>query len=180
MQYFKGDANEIKMADVGIDLIDDLSFQKDEFFDDAYACAILGELLFDSQRSPLSNAIKREFFRTSFSEIVDSFITGGTFEAYITVFKKIFGDDVGITFTVAAAGKLNILIEAEGVELVNFVSRTIVDNAYVYDEIIEELTGDNIVFQSIIGFQSQYELEQMLYEMVPAGIYTVITLELGA
>jgi hypothetical protein len=180
MQVFKGDPTELKMIAVGTELFDNLSLQKDEFFDDAYLSAILGEVLFDSERAPLTNAISREFFRTSFSELFDSFVAGGTFESYITVFKKIFGDDVVVTFTVPAAGKLNIDIAAAEVELSNFVARSIVDNAYVFDNIIEELSGDQIVFQTIRGFQSQYELEQMLYEMVPAGVYTVITLTLGA
>ena len=75
---------------------------------------------------------------------------------------------------------MQIAIEAEGIEESNFGLRRIVDNQYVVDELVDrEVPGNNIVFQTIKGFTSQYELEQMLFEMVPAGIYTEITLSLG-
>lgn len=177
-QYFKGDALEKKFYNSGEPISSQLSLDKDEFLDGAYEAAPLGDLIFDDDRSPLSNAIPKDIFRLAFPEIFEAFVNVGTFESYITVFEKIFGDDVGITFTVPGPGQLQILIEAEGIEFYDFVARRIVDNAYVFDEVIDD-EGDNLVFQTIKGFQSQYELEQMLFEMVPAGIYTEITLTLG-
>jgi hypothetical protein len=178
MQYFKGDALEQKFDDAGEPIMSELLLQKDLFFAGAYECAPLGELLFDNDRSPLSNAIPREIFRLAFKEIFDAFVEVGTFESYITVFQKIFGEDVGIVFTVPDPGKLNIDITATNVELSEFIARYIEDNTYIFDEVIDD-EGDNIVFQSIQGFESQAELEQMLFEMVPAGIYTEITLTLA-
>lgn len=175
MQYFNGDDVEKKYYNSGAVKMNELSLQKDEFFDDAYACQVFGDLLFEEMRSPLSNAMPKEIFRESFSEIVQSFIEVGTFESYLTVFRKIFGPDVDVTFTVPAAGKLNILIVAEGLEISNFVSRYIQSNQYNFDNVITQ-DGDQIVFQTVNGFQSQYELEQMLFEMVPSGIFTSITL----
>jgi hypothetical protein len=136
-------------------------------------------MIFESKRSPLANAISQDIFRLAFTEIFQAFLAVGTFEAYLTVFRKIFGDDVLVTFTVPAAGKLTIEIEAVGVDLSDFVSRFIVDNLYYFDNIVDE-DGNQIQFQTLVGFQTQYELEQMLFEMVPAGIYTEITLVLGA
>lgn len=177
-QFFKGDDTELKYYGSGSPTMDAHSLSKDEFFDDAYACQLLGDLLFNEMRSPLSNAIPAEIFRESFSEIVQSFIEVGTFESYLTVFQKIFGVDVDVSFVVPDPGKLEITILADGLEISNFVGRYIEDNTYFFDEIIDDV-GDNIVFQTVKGFQSQYELEQMLYEMVPAGVYTEITLTLG-
>lgn len=178
MQNFKGDATELKFREVHETVGGDLSTQKSLFFEDAYECAELGSVLYDSKLAPLTNAIPREIFRTSFATIFNQFLEAGSAESYIYVFKKIFGDDVDITFTVPAPGKLTIEIEAQNIEESLFVTRYVVDNAYVFDEIIDD-EGDNIVFQTIVGFQSQYELEQMLFEMVPAGIFTTITLTLG-
>lgn len=177
MQYFKGDALEQKFDNAGEPILSDLSMQKDLFFAGAYGAAPLGDVIFDDLRSPLSNAIPKEIFRIAFAEIFEAFIAVGTFEAYLTVFRKIFGDDVDVTFTVPAAGKLNIDILANEVELSLFIARYIEDNAYVRDQVIDD-EGDSIVFQSIKGFTSEYELNQMLFEMVPAGIYTNITLAL--
>lgn len=178
-QYFKGDSEELKYYNSAAPILDILRDERETFFDEAYACFVLGEILYDSNRSPLSNAIERDIFRSSFESIFDAFTVAGSFESYIAVFKKIFGDDVDITFTVPDAGKLTIDIVAQGIELKTFVARSIVDDAYVFSPIVTQDGLDNIVFQSIKGFTSQYELEQMLFEMVPAGVYTNINLSLG-
>ena len=175
MQYFKGDADELKVDAVMEPIISDLSAQRSLFFAGAYETAPLGDLIFDENLSPLANAIPKGVFRLAFKEIFDAFVNVGTVEAYITVFKKIFGDNVDLTFTVPAPGKLNIVILAQGFELSDFVARYIEDNAYVFDEVID-YDGDNIAFQTLQGLTSQYEIEQMLFEMVPAGIFTNITL----
>lgn len=178
-QYFKGDATELKYYNSGLPISDNLSAQKDIFFDEAYACFVLGELLYDNEYAPLARAIPREIFRESFATVFDAFLVAGSFESYLTVFRNIFGDDVEVTFTVPDPGKLQIDIVAAGFQLSEFVARSIVSNAYVFDEIIDD-ESDNIVFQTVKGFESQYELEQMLFEMVPDGIYTEITLTVGS
>lgn len=178
MQYFKGDELELKFDASGEPICSALSLAKDEFLAGAYSAAPLGDIIFDDLRSPLANAISKDIYRIAFSEIWDSFVKVGTFEAYITVFEKIFGETVTLTFTVPAPGRLQINIEAPGIELSNFVARSIEDNTYLFDNVVDDI-GDQIVFQTIQGFQSQYELEQMLFEMVPAGIFTEITLDLG-
>lgn len=175
MQYFKGDDLELKFYEVGRELFDDLSFQRDIFYDEAYECFILGDVIWRNRFSPLANAIPEAVFRESFSVIFDSFTFAGSFESYLTVFRRVFGDDVDVTFTVPGPGKLNIDIIANSVQLDLFVARYISDNAYIFDEIIDD-EGDNIVFQSFKGLESEYELNQMLFEMVPAGIYTEISL----
>lgn len=178
MQNFKGDADELKFRAVHEAVGGDLSMQKELFFADAFNCFELGSLLYDTDRAPLANAISRDIFRESFQTIFNQFLQAGSAESYLVIFRKIFGDDVGVTFTIPAPGKLQIAIEAVGVEESLFGIRTIISNQYVIDELIDDET-DNIVFQTIKGFQSQYELEQMLYEMVPDGIFTEISLSLG-
>lgn len=179
MQYFKGDETEVKMANCAAPILDICSDDKDDFLAGAYESGPLGDVIYEGGRSPLSNAIDQTIFRASFKQIFDAFVVSGSFESYITVFQKIFGDDVVIEFTVPAPGKLNIDIEAAGVELADLLAREIIDDEYVFYEVIDD-EGDNIALQTVKGFQSQYELEQMLHELVPAGIYTEITLTLGA
>lgn len=177
MQYYKGDELEIKMDAAGAKAMDQIKLQRDLFYSQAYETSALGDLIYDNKLAPLTNAITREIFRDAFKEIFDAFIAVGTFEAYLTVFRKIFGPDVDVTFTVPAPGKLNIDIIATGFELYDFIYREIQDNNYVYDEVIDE-NDDIIAFQLLKGFQTQEEVEQMLFEMVPAGIYTEITLSI--
>ena len=175
MKYFKGDATEIKMQAIFEPINAVIESGKDLFLAEAYQTYPLGDLIHTEDRSPLSNAIIQDIFRQSFKEIFDAFVVAGTFESYLTVFRKIFGDTVDVDFVVPAPGKLSITIIADGLELSNFITREIVSNAYVYDTIVDDV-GDNIVFQTIKGFQTQYELELMLNEMVPAGIFTDIDL----
>jgi hypothetical protein len=177
-QNFKGDDFELQMQAAGTPAMDTVELQLDEFFDGAFTAMPLGDVLYDSNRSPLANAIDRDIFRASFPELFDSFVVAGSFDSYISVFHKIFGETADITFTVPAPGKLEIDILADEIILSNFVARQIVDNAYTYDNMLTQ-AGDQIVFQSVKGFKTQYELEQMLYEMVPAGIYTIITLNIA-
>ncbi len=178
MQYFKGDADELKWIGGGADAFDTVSLQKDTFYEECFECFILGDIIKESDLSPLAGAINTELFRENFVDIFEAFVLVGTFDAYITVFQAIFGGDSGIEFTVPAPGKLNIDIEGTGIEESPFLARYIQNNSYNFDFVIDD-EDDNIVFQSVMGFQSQYELEQMLFEMVPAGIFTTISLTLG-
>ncbi len=178
MQFFKGDATEQKYAAIGDAVLDPASDAKFDFYDGAYACFVLGELLYDTSRAPLANAIDRGIFREVFTELFAAFRVAGTFESYLTVFRNIFGDSVVVTLTVPGPGKLNIDIEAEELDESDLLARYIVASTYFFDEIVD-YDGDNIAVQTVKGFQTQYELETMLFEMVPGGIYTVITLTIG-
>ena len=179
MQYFKGDPIEIKFSLSAGPLLDTVSLQKTMFFDQAYSTYLLGDLIYSGFRSPLAKAIKPDIFRASFNEIFEGFITAGSFESYVMVFRKIFGESAEIDFTVPAPGKLIIDIIADELESSNLTTRYIANNQYVLEAIVDQLGVDNIMLQTIKGFQSEYELEQMLFEMVPAGIYTEINLTLG-
>lgn len=181
-QNFKGDAQELKFIAAGTPIFDALSMAKDEFYDGAYSCGPLGDLLHDINRSPLANAISQDIFRLSFNTIYEAFRSSGTFESYLTIFADIFGSDVEVTFTIPGPGKLDIAIVAQDLVLDNFVARHIAFESYLFDNMIwYDSTPDqgNIIFASVKGFKTQYELEQMLFELVPAGIFTTITLTFG-
>lgn len=178
MQFFKGDATELKYYESAKTISDILSGQKTEFFNEAYGCFVLGELLYDNDYAPLSNAIPREIFRESFATIFEAFLQAGSFESYLIVFRNIFGDDVDVQFTVPAPGKLQIVIIATGLAIYGMTVREIAGDAYEYFTLTDD-EGDRIVLQGVKGFESQYELEQMLFEMVPGGIFTEITLTVG-
>jgi isocitrate lyase len=179
MQYFKGDDLEKKYDAVAEPLLTELSEEKDAFFEGAYTSFPFGDLIWTQELSPLSKAILQSIFRETYPDIFAAFAVAGSFESYLDIFRKIFGTDVEVTFTVPAAGKLTIAITAVHLEISEFGARRVVDGAYVFDEVITR-DGDTLVFQGVKGFQSQYELEQMLFELVPAGIFTDISLTLGA
>ena len=177
-QFFKGTADELKYFNSVEPQSDTLSNQKDIFFDGAYACFVLGEVLYDNNYAPLANAIPREVYRETFSAVFEAFIAFGSFESYLTVFRKIFGDGVEVEFVVPNPGHLQINITAANLQTFDFVARSIEGNGYIYDNIVDD-EGDQIIFRAFRGLESQYELEQMLFELVPDGIFTEIDLDLG-
>lgn len=179
VQFFKGDDLEKKFHSTVQPIASSIGVGLNSFFNQAYSCFILGDILYNTGRAPLSNAIAQDIFRSSFFTIFESFRVAGTFESYLEAFQNIFGTDVEVIFTVPAPGKLNIDITATSLELYSFISRWINDNHYVFDNIVDDEL-DQIVFQSFKGFESEFELNKMLFEMVPNGIYTQITLTAGA
>lgn len=178
MQKFKeNDALEDKVEAIAEPLLTVIGSDLDTMLADADESGPFGDMIWESQRSPLASAIRKEIFRVGFKQIFESYVSVGTFEAYITVWKKIFGDSVDITFTVPGPGELDIEIETDIVELHDLVARRIESNIYLFDDLVD-YNGDNILVQTIKGFQTQYELEQMLFEMIPVGVYTTISLSL--
>jgi hypothetical protein len=179
MQRFNAnDEKETKIIAAGEPAFDATDLALDEFFDDCFEAMPLGDVIWNLKASPLANAIDLPIFRRSFNEIFQTFGFAGTFESYIDIFKKIFGDTTEVTFTVPDPGHLEILIEAPGLELFEWASRIIENNEYVNYTMVDE-EGDSFGFQTILGFTTQYELELMLRELVPAGQYVEITLNLG-
>ena len=177
MEYFTRLLQDKKVDEAGKPAFDMINFQQDEFYADAYNCYAFGALMYDNARSPLTNAIEREIFLNTFNEIFGAFIQVGTFESYLTVFRKIFGDDVAVEFIVPSAGVLNINIQANSTQLSQAIVRQILDNEYHYFN-LQTHDDDNIKFQTFKGIESQYELELLLNELIPAGIHSVVTLDL--
>lgn len=178
MQHFKGDANEVKTYNSARPAFDEIGMQKDFFFDGAFECFALGDIIWQSGRSPLANAIQLSVFRESFFAIFESFQFAGTFESYLTVFRAVFGNDVVVVFTVPAPGKLDIHITATGLQINKLLGRRVDGSGYVFETIVDR-DGNHPVGRSFKGLESEYELNQMLFEMVPGGVYTLITLDVG-
>lgn len=178
MQRFKeNDPKEAKIIAAGEPAFDVCELALDDFFENCFDAEPLGDVIHALKASPFANAIDLPIFRRSFNEIFQTFGFAGTFNSYIDIFKKIFGESTDVTFTVPGPGQLEILIEAPGLELFDMVARLIEDNQYVLYDIVDE-NGDTICFQTVLGFTTKYELELMLRELVPAGINCDITLDL--
>jgi hypothetical protein len=179
VQLFKAsDATEQKFDDAFSPTFDLIAAALLNFYNDAFTAGPLGDLLFDTNRAPLANAIDKAIFRVVFNYLFETFLVAGTFESYLTVFQQIFGNDVDVAFTVPAAGKLNIDITAVNFEVYDLMERHITAGAYVLDNLITQDGLDNLAVQIMDGFQTQYEVEQMLFEMVPGGIFTTINLSI--
>lgn len=176
IQYFKNnDDLEKKVADVFDPILTSLGLERTDFYDGAYAAQPLGEVLKNLKRDPMVGVISDDVYVQSFSAIHELFTRPGTFEFYLQLFRKIWGDAVVIEFTVPSPGILDINIEAVEAISYRFIARRIVDDAYIYEPVIDDV-GDNIVFQGTIGLKTQSEVDLLMKEISPANIYTTATL----
>src|SRR5688572_876769 len=137
MQFFKGDEKELKYYEAARPLLQNLESERDSFYDNAFTNFALGDVIWDSGRSPLSRSIARDIFRESFPELFELFLEAGSVEGYISIFKKIFGDTVSVLFAIPSPGKLEIDIVASGVVLKDLIARYIVGDDYFFDELID-------------------------------------------
>lgn len=176
MQKFKeNDALESKVLEILRPFLNILEGERIQFFNEAYTSYPLGDVLFDLDASPLAGSISKAVFRTSYFAIHDLFTRPGTFEFYLEVFKAIFGDDVEIEFEVPEPGKLHINVQALTIIQDFLVARSIVSGAYVYDDLVTH-EGDNIVAQVTQGPKTQSEMDAIMIEIKPQGIWVETSL----
>lgn len=182
MQAFKEtDEKEEKVVATAFPVLDLISNNRTDFFDGAYEAFPLGDVLFDLDRDPLVGVVTREIFRSSFFAIHQLFTRPGTFEFYLDVFRAVWGDDVEVEFSIPQPGVLQINIQALDVQLNIAMARRIVNNSYVYDEIIlqgGDYDGDNLAFQGTQGIKTQNETDTLMFELHPAGVFVQTTLDI--
>lgn len=174
-KFSPNDEVESKVIEVLKPLLDTLEADRIDFFEGAYTSYPLGNVLYDLDASPLAGSISREVFRTSYFAIHDLFTRPGTFDFYIEVFKAIFGDDVELEFEIPAPGKLNINVQALTIIQDRLIARSIVSGAYVYDEIVDH-EGDFLVAQVTQGPKTQSEIDAIMIEIKPQGIWVETSL----
>lgn len=178
MQRFKeNDATELKVINTTLPILDVLSTDLNNFYTGAWTCFKLGEVLYDLNRDPMVGVITRDTYRTSFFAIHQLFTKPGTFEFYLEVFRAIWGSDVVVEFVVPDPGKLQINVQALDISLQDFLARKIVSGAYVFEEVVDH-DGDNIAFQETQGIKNQTEMDALINEISPDGIFVTITLEI--
>lgn len=176
MQDFNSnDDLEKRIRNLIVPILSVYNSEKTVFFDEAYESYRLGDILYDLDASPLAGNISKDIFRTSYFAIHQLYTRPGTFEFYLDVFRALFGDDVDVEFVIPAPGKLLINIDVLSIQLVNLQARRIEDGAYVYYDLVTE-TGDNIVAQVTQGPRTQSEIDAIMIELKPQGIWVETTL----
>lgn len=178
MQAFKeNDAKEAKVTSCFLPWLTLLGNERDLFYAGAYTAYPLGNALYDLDADPLSGVIGRETFVQSFPAIHSLFASPGPFEFYLEVFRAIWGEDVDVEFTIPAPGKLEIAIEALDATDYLGIVREIIEDEYEYFELIDQ-DGDNIVFQGSQGIKTQREVDALMKEIAPQGVWIETTLTL--
>lgn len=178
LQPFKvNDTTETKVTDAFLNALDPISDSLDDFFEGAYQCHLLGGVLWDLRLSPLAGAISREIFIQSFFALHNNLSHPGTFEFFLEIFRAVWGETVEVEFTIPAPGKLLINVTALSGAVFTFSARDIVDDEYVYDDVIDHEDPFNYIgFQGVTGLKTQDEVDTLMREISTQGIWTVATL----
>lgn len=174
-QKFKGDDLELQMEAVATPVLSRCSASLDDFMENGYTAADFLLMLYDQSRAPFRDRVPRDSFVEFMRAVIPLLPVTGTFEFYIFIVNAIFGQGSGVLFTVPAAGKLQMLVNAASTLVFDAVAREFTDGEFVVSE-LETSDGDTLAFVGLSGIDSEYELEQLLAELIPAGIFTEITL----
>lgn len=176
IQPFKEtDELEATVTSVFVPSIDAFEADLLAFFENIYTCRPLGEILFANKNNPLVNVVPEEVFVTSYPTIFEFFKRPLGYESWLTLLRKIFGEEVEIEFDVPEPGILVINIGALVIENADALARVIEDGQYGYDEIITQPDSDNLAFQAPQGL-TQQELDALINSLPIFGVSVQATL----
>lgn len=177
IQAFKeNDATEAQVAALALPMLDMLGIDRDAFYEGAYRCFKLGEVIYDLGRDPTADVITREVFRTAFFAIHGLFTSPGTYEFYIDLFKAIFGQDAEVMFEIPDPGQLTINVQALDINQFKILARAIIDDVYEYYPLTTNDGSDYIIGQGTVGARTQDEINALIAEIAPSGVYTICDL----
>lgn len=177
LQPFKiNDDVEAKLTEAFVSSLRVVDGQFDAMFAGVYTAQPMGGAIYDAGADPLVGPLVRASYIVSFLQIHALFQRPGTYELYLAVFRAIWGSDVSVVFT-PTPGKLSIVIEALSTTLELFAARRIEDNHYMDDEVLAE-NLDNLVFQVPTGIKTQQEVDALMRELHPIGIWVEATLDI--
>jgi hypothetical protein len=175
-QYFKGDETEIKMHDAAAPAFDLCDAALEAFYSGAYTANDFLLSLYDQGRMPFSARVPRAAFVDFYKQALVNFPVTGTFEAYIFIIRSIFGETTEIQFEVPAAGKLNILVDAAASTEFGWQVKEYSGGEYVYSDMVT-LDDQELQFRGISGIENEAQLNALLSELIPAGIFPTVTFQ---
>lgn len=177
LQAFKeNDPVEAQMKAVLLAALAPLSSDRDAMYADCYNSYPLGDVLYDLERDPLSDVITRDVYRASFPAIHELFTAPGTFEFYLSVFRKIFPEDVDLQFAIPGPGKLTITVNSLTLEEFGLLARQIVDDLYIYSNLVTSNLNELIIGHGAKGIKTQSEMDALTVEISAYGIFTNVVL----
>lgn len=173
VQYFKGDETELKFYQAGAPLMDAISLDLTSFSEEAYAAADFLLMLYDEGRFPFSDRVPREAFVAFIMGCISNSNFIGTYESYIFLIQSIFGAQSTIFFDETDPGKLNLTVSTSSSLEFDFV---VLDGSTITTLLTAD--GETLSLFGIAGIENEAELNALLAEFVPAGIYPNIELVL--
>lgn len=179
MQPFKpNDPKEAKLVRVFSPILNLISNNITELYEGAYEANDLGRVFYETKCDPMTNVVDEQTYVESFGAFHDLFTRAGTFEYYLNLFRSIWGNSVQVEFVIPNDGHLQINIEALSSNLDNFGYREIIGDIYTYGEILDH-SGDEIMFQTSAGLKDQEDVNRMMIELTPQGVFVETNLNIA-
>ncbi len=176
LQRFKvGDETEEKVIEAAMGVFEEIGSSLDDFFDGAFKSQGLGGALYNLGRDPMVGVVTRDTYLKSYWAIHNLFTAPGTFEYYLEVFRAIWGDAVEIEFEVPEGGHLLINANVLDLEAFNLVARRVESDLYVYHRLVDR-GGDYIMARDTSGIKTQSEIDALMNEITPNGVFVETTL----
>lgn len=164
-QLFNGDDLELKFSG-SFDLVfADMKEALLAIIGKAYGAKALGYTLYDGNTSPLNGVIERETFALYYDDIFKTFPYAGTFESYIFILKKIFGEEAEISFTKLAPAALQIDITSDRNTFFKWIE-SVVSKSAITDE-----SGNAVYFRRALGMTDYYKVRSILNIFKHPGVY---------
>lgn len=164
-QFKEGSANELKFIEAGASAFDVTSDSLDSMFEGASTSTPFLLMLYDEGRVPYYQRIKRDAFVNFYKEALTWFPTMGTFEAYLFILRAVFGVESEFFFDSSDPGTLQITINIANEFTFDFIGY---DSIGEFEMVTDE--GDTLVFRSVSGLESEYDVELFFSELIPIGI----------
>lgn len=175
-QDYKGDETELKYKNAGSPAYESISDALDEMMLGASTTDDFILMLYDDGRYPYSQRIKRDAFVNFIRGALNNFPFIGSFDTYIFILREIFGPDTDLIFTVPGPGELEISVNASSDIVSEFIGREVSGGGYVFFNLSDD-DGNDIVFKTLAGIETEAELNLLFAEIMPAGIFPTIALD---
>lgn len=174
-QNFKGDTTELKMRAVAEPLLDLTSSSLNDFYEGGFDSTPFLLAMYDDKRMPFSERIPRDAFVDFVRQAFANFPVTGTFESYLLILRSVFGEASEINFVIPTAGKLEIDIAAIANSEFQFIGREYSGGAFTFFDMIDD-EGNLLTFRGVPGIDTEYKLQLLFSEIMPAGITPEIAL----
>jgi hypothetical protein len=176
-KFSENDTNEEKVKNVIAAFMDAVDEDLDSFWEFAFTTYGLGQVLRDTSADPVSKMLILSAFLRSFKTIHESYQKPGTYNFYLDIFRKIWGETVAVEFTNPAPGVLLINLDATDFQQEILLARDIVDGQYVFPELVTTDTGENIIVRVTITPWTEIEVLKLMRALAPAWLYYEVSLE---
>lgn len=170
-EKFKGDDLELKFEESARPIFDQASASLDEFYANGYTASPFLLMLYDEKRIPFSERVNKNAFVEFIKEVINRYPFVGNFDTYLFVLRAIFGQLSEIVFTVPSAGILEISVNATSALEFEFIGE---DGTGVFN--VSDSVNDILIFRGVSGIETEYDLELLFSEIMPAGITPHISL----